>query len=732
MAPRGSVRSLFARASYDRDAAEYSSVHAPSEYDQHDGRDSRDSQDSSSEVGGDDTDVLREEEEREKLLAGGVFSRTNSVRIGKKVRGSRRKAKEVAEMMGGKRLGMEDGGEFGLGDDEAEDEEDDEESRWGEKMDAKPRKPSKRRILVVSCLLMTFLGMVVFGSLGLSRGIKNGAPRLEFWNGTTGYAKTTVLISLDGFRADFLGRNITPTLDSFMRSGVSPDYMTPSFPSVTFPNHWTLVTGLIPEAHGIVSNSFWDPELKKEFYYTDPQRSLDEFWWGGEPIWKTVENQGGIAAVHMWPGSESRGHGARYTDHFNSSETLDRKTDRILNWLDMPANKRPSLIAAYVPNVDESGHKFGPNTTETNQVISDVDAAIHDLFMGLEKRNLTDIVNLVIVSDHGMASTSRDKLIYLDDLVSLDKIEHTDGWPLFGLRPFASHSVEEVYNEILSHHKDNSHWQVYLRDTTMPARYNFSRNQRIAPIWIIPEAGWTIVTKRQYPPGTKEDYHPKGLHGFDNLHPLMRAVFIARGPAFRHLHGGGKEWLGLDRESGVVDMTKVGGEVRMARVEPFQNTEVYRLLCKSLGLKEAPSNATLSELRLVKEVKESKEQKEQKEQLKPSSTSAGKTSSTPTASQTFVSPATPEESGKIIEVSPPVPPEGENVKGKGKGDGKSWWELLKNKANRLKHEMEEWWGDLWDEQEMKEGYIKGKEKEKEKEGKKEGEKGKEKEKEGGQ
>jgi predicted AlkP superfamily pyrophosphatase or phosphodiesterase len=715
MAPRGSVRSLFARSSYDRDASEYTSVHAPSDHDSHD---------SASEAGGDDTDVLREEEEREKLLAGGVFSRTNSVRIGKKVRGSRRQAKEVAEMMGGKRLGMEDGGEFGLGD-SGEESEDEEETRWGEKMDAKPRKPTKRKVLVVSCLLMTFLGMVVFGSLGLSRGMKEGAPRLEFWNGTMGYAKTTVLISLDGFRADFLGRNMTPTLDSFVRSGVSPEYMTPSFPSVTFPNHWTLATGLIPEAHGIVSNSFWDPELGKEFYYTDPQRSLDTFWWGGEPIWKTVENQGGISAVHMWPGSEARGHGAKYTDHFNSSETLDRKTDRILNWLDMPANKRPSFIAAYVPNVDESGHMFGPNTTETNQVIRNVDAAIHDLFMGLEQRNLTDIVNLVIVSDHGMASTSRDRLVYLDDLVSLDKIEHTDGWPLYGLRPFPSHSVQEVYNEILSHHKDDSHWQVYLRDTNMPARYNFSRNQRIAPIWIVPEAGWTVVTKRQYPPGTKEDYRPKGLHGFDNLHPLMRAIFIARGPAFQHLHGEGKEWLGLDRHSGAVDATKTAGEVRMGKVEPFQNTEVYRLLCKSLGLKEAPSNATLSELKLVEEPKE------QKVELKPSS--AGKVSSssvpaisavssstpTPASSQVFTA-TPPAESGKIIEVSAPIPPEGENVKGKGKGNGKNWWELLKSKADRLKHEMEEWWGDLWDEQEKKEQHMKGKEAEKEKEAEKQG------------
>ncbi|KAK5149575.1 hypothetical protein LTS14_010833 [Recurvomyces mirabilis] len=410
-------------------------------------------------------------------------------------------------------------------------------------------------------------------------------PQAMF-NGTHTFDPTTILISLDGFRADFLQRHISPTLTAFVQIGVSPRYMLPSFPSLTFPNHFTLVTGLHPESHGVVGNTFWDPETEREFYYTDPERSMQPEWWQAEPLWVTAENAGRKTAVHMWPGSEVKGGadavGAAYVDHYNGNEHLDNKVSRILGWLDLPAaserlpngNTRPQLIAAYVPNVDVDGHKYGPNSTYIRSTIMEVDGMLNSLFEGLEKRNLTNIVNIVIVSDHGMSTTSVKRLIQIEDLVDTSLIEHTDGWPLYGLRPY-DHSpskLQEIYQGLIAKSKLPKYehtFDVYLRDEDMPARYHFASSTRIAPLWIVPKAGWAIVTKEEFDiaGGAQEVYHPRGLHGYDNQHPLMRAIFVAKGPAFPHLPG--------------------------SEVEPFQNTEVYNIVCDSLGIEPVPNNGTL-------------------------------------------------------------------------------------------------------------------------------------------
>ena len=365
-------------------------------------------------------------------------------------------------------------------------------------------------------------------------------------NGTSTFAPTTILISLDGFRADFLNRGVSPTLDRFIAEGVSPKYMKPSFPSVTFPNHYTLVTGLYPESHGVVGNTFWDPDLQAEFHYTDPARSMQPKWWaGGEPLWVTAEKQNVKAGIHMWPGSEAGVEfGATYVDKFNGSEVLSRKTERILGLLDLPSienelvsNLRPQLIAAYVPNVDHMGHKYGPNSTEVRDTIASVDLMLQELFTGLEERNLTSLVNVVVVSDHGMATTSTDRLIQLDDLIDLNLVEHIDGWPLYGLRPKDPIDLRGLYDRLLVESQSSGNFEVYLKEN-MPERYHFSENDRIAPLWVIPNTGWAIVHKEDFDvkeaKAKGETYHPKGLHGYDHEHPLMRAIFVARGPAFPH------------------------------------------------------------------------------------------------------------------------------------------------------------------------------------------------------
>lgn len=397
-------------------------------------------------------------------------------------------------------------------------------------------------------LVLLIVGLVVIWYTRTHAAGAASIPKLRF-NGTSTFAPTTLLISLDGFRADYLLRGLTPTLNSFVANGISPRWMLPSFPSVTFTNHYTLATGLYAENHGIVSNTFWDPELEERFTYANDTISMVPKWWGGEPLWVTTERQGVLTAVHMWPGSEA-GIGnlqPTFLDKFNGEEVLAKKTARILELLDLPGDhdegdvvalRRPQFIAAYVPVIDVNGHRFGPNSTEVNATLQEVDEMFGNLLEGLRARNLTDIVNVIVVSDHGMATTSTERLIQLDNLLDVDLIEHIDGWPNYGLRLKDPSTTEQVYHDLKDKANSNTNFEVYLRDQNMPEKYHFCQNPRIAPLWLVPRTGWAIVLAKDFDvaaaKASGQVYSPRGVHGYDHEHPLMRAIFIAKGPAFPH------------------------------------------------------------------------------------------------------------------------------------------------------------------------------------------------------
>jgi predicted AlkP superfamily pyrophosphatase or phosphodiesterase len=397
------------------------------------------------------------------------------------------------------------------------------------------KRQTKRRVFCCRFLLhitiiLFFLAMVYGAYRATLASNSRRKPVTLMSNGTSLWAPTTLVISLDGFRADFLERGISPTLNGFIKEGVSPLYMLPPFPSVTFVSHYTMSTGLYPESHGIVGNTFWDPEWKEEFYYTHTESSMQPKWWGGEPFWVSAEKQGLKTGIHMWPGSEA--HIANvdldYVDKFNGKEILHNKADRVLSWLDLPGPKdensieespRPQLLVAYIPDVDAKGHQYGPNSTETNDAIKLADSMLTEMFDGIKARNLTHIVNVIVVSDHGMATTSVDRLIQLDDLIDVNKIEHIDGWPLYGLRPKNDADIEPLYHELKAKAQTNPYFKVYLRDLDMPEEYHFAKNDRIAPLWIIPETGWTIARKSEFDLERAKaeglTYNPKGLHGYD-------------------------------------------------------------------------------------------------------------------------------------------------------------------------------------------------------------------------
>ncbi|KAJ5900052.1 Type I phosphodiesterase/nucleotide pyrophosphatase/phosphate transferase [Penicillium taxi] len=572
--------SLLSPANYDGDAA---SLRSPSELDS----DSEDDEflrqpRSTLELSKHDRAVLDDEDELEKLLTrrgSGIrrmFSPNgNSVRIGKK---ERRRSRREARLSRRERVSEE--GELMY---EMEEGLGDHESIGGSELDLdedfiyepQSRLSWCRYLFVVTLILVLFLILLLgaYKASGNYRALRlKHAPLLS--NGTALFAPTTLLISLDGFRADFLDRGLTPSLNSLVANGISPQYMNPSFPSVTFPNHFTLVTGLYPESHGVVGNTFWDPELDEEFSI----QLITPKWWKAEPLWVTAEKQGVKSGIHMWPGSEVRfeDKDRHYVDKYNGTEVLNRKVDRVLELLDRPgledgSTERPQFIAAYVPNVDRDGHNFGPNSTEIEQTILQADEMIGGIIAGLQSRNLTDVVNLVVLSDHGMVTTSNERLVQLDDIIDLSLVAHLDGWPSRGIRPKRPEDLATLQAQLEKVASEYAHAiEIYTLDT-MPERYHFTQNDRIAPLWVIPKAGWAIVERPEFDKQkaleTGEIYHPRGIHGYDHEHPLMRAIFIARGPSFPHTPN--------------------------SRLENFQNIEVYNILCDSLGITPLPNNGTL-------------------------------------------------------------------------------------------------------------------------------------------
>ncbi|KAI7889381.1 alkaline-phosphatase-like protein [Mucor mucedo] len=401
-----------------------------------------------------------------------------------------------------------------------------------------------------------------------------------YYNGTDYFDATVIYISLDGFRNDYLDRKVTPNIHLLAEQGIRAEYMNPSFPSITFPNHWTLVTGLYPEAHGIVANEFYDPILGEQFIHKNASISGDPKWWGGEPIWITSKNQGKKSAVIMWPGSNVPIHGVSpdyYVPYTRETTAID-KMDITLGWLDLPIGQRPQSISIYIPQIDQKGHGGGPEGKQLNSVLSAMDDAVGHLMDGLAQRNLEKHVHLVVVSDHGMAQSDRSRLIFYDQILSAESqsfIREREAWPLLGIRPkddAPDYAIDQIYNEIIQYMKqlpeEDRHFQVYKREE-MPARFHYDATERVAPIVMIPDVGYIIMRSTDYNTVTGK-YGPNGVHGYDNMALEMRAIFAARGP-------------GIDRyySHGTV-------------VDPFYNTEMYRFLTTLLELDPAPNNSTLN------------------------------------------------------------------------------------------------------------------------------------------
>ena len=330
----------------------------------------------------------------------------------------------------------------------------------------------------------------------------------------------TILISIDGFRPDYLDRGITPNLSALAARGVR-GALKPSFPTKTFPNHYALVTGLRPDRNGIVGNTMLDPRRPGQlFSLGDPAQSLDPFWWDeAEPAWVTAERAGVRTATMYWPGSEVAIHAVRPSDwwRFDQNVTGAQRVRGVLDWMRRPAATRPRFATLYFDTVDTAGHKFGPDSAEVRDAVAVVDARIGELVRGLAE--LGQPADLVVVSDHGMAVSDGTKVVDLATLIDLPSIVAVETGQYAAIEPAAG-TDDRVFAALVGRHDHFACW----RKQALPSHLRYGTNARVPAIVCLADAGWTLVAG---PPRTPVE---GGDHGGNNDDPEMRAVFVAAGP----------------------------------------------------------------------------------------------------------------------------------------------------------------------------------------------------------
>jgi predicted AlkP superfamily pyrophosphatase or phosphodiesterase len=342
-------------------------------------------------------------------------------------------------------------------------------------------------------------------------------------------AAPLLLISIDGYRTDYLARGLSPTLQTLADGGVrAPDGMQPSFPSLTFPNHYTLVTGLRPDHHGIVNNTMIDPALGK-FSLSNRDAVSNGRWWDeGTPLWETVQKQGMKSATMFWPGSEADIHGEHphYWKPYDGNVTADQRVDQVLAWLDLPAGDRPAFLTLYFDEVDHAGHTYGPDTPQVNEAIVHTDAALARLVRGLVQRGLLDRINVIVVADHGMASAPVHNMVMVDKLIPLKHVDVVSLGVLAGFNPKPGFDFAKIEAALEKPQKHMTCWDK----TRVPARLAYGSNPRVPQLLCLADVGWRVSTSDAT---TKKKKTSLGEHGYDNAAPEMQALFVAHGPAFR-------------------------------------------------------------------------------------------------------------------------------------------------------------------------------------------------------
>lgn len=370
-----------------------------------------------------------------------------------------------------------------------------------------------------------------------------------------------LLISLDGFMPEYFDRVDTPNLDRLIKDGVIAESLIPVFPSKTFPNHYSIATGLHPENTGLVSNTMYDAEFDAGFSLGNRDAVTDGRWYGGEPIWVTAENQGMRAGTMFWVGSEAEIQGVRPTfwKDYDNSVPYNSRVDSIVNWLTLGNELQTQFTTLYFSSVDGAGHRYGPNAPEVDEAVESIDETFGYLIEQLEEKGIWPDINIIIVSDHGMAQLSEEKVIILDDIIDLDDVRVIDWTPVSMIQPNEG-KKEGVYQKLKAAEEN---YTVYRKED-IPDFYRIKNHHRVPEIMIVADMGYTVTSRSFF----ERRGVLGGTHGYDHRAPEMQGIFIAHGPGFAN------------------------GE----QIPAFQGVHIYEAMCYLLGLKPAPNDGSLETL----------------------------------------------------------------------------------------------------------------------------------------
>ena len=365
-----------------------------------------------------------------------------------------------------------------------------------------------------------------------------------------------VLVSMDGFRWDYAKQFKLQNLKKIAAEGVHAKSMKPSYPSKTFPNHYSIVTGLYPDHHGIINNVFYDAALNESFSLSSDAKT-DSRYYGGNPIWNLSEQQGVKTASFFWPGSDIDKRNPSYFKKYDSKIPYGARIDTVLKWLQLPEKQRPHLVTLYFDEPDHTGHNFGPLSAETKKAVIKMDSIMGAISRRLDQLEIGKKINLIIVSDHGMANISNDKKVAVLDYLKPEWLGYKAVVnPIMSLQAKAGcqDSIAKALKKV-PHIK-------FWKSTEVPKRLHYGTNPRVHDFVIEAKKGYSLVSK--------ESQNIKGgTHGYDNNEKDMHAIFYAKGPAFK------------------VDKT----------VKTFQNVSVYPLIAHILGLQIGEIDGKFSDVK---------------------------------------------------------------------------------------------------------------------------------------
>jgi predicted AlkP superfamily pyrophosphatase or phosphodiesterase len=397
-------------------------------------------------------------------------------------------------------------------------------------------------------------GLVAFAGSACAR---TGAPPGESI-ATGGGRPYAIVVSLDAFRHDYLERYHPRSLESLAERGIVARALIPPFPSKTFPSHYTIATGLYPGPHGILSNTFYDPAFDRWFRVKDTTTVRDGRWYGGVPIWVAAEREGVRTSVFFWPGSEGVVHGGRPSAwwSYRASVPDSERVDASIAQLRLPPARRPHLLMLYLTDVDDTTHRYGPETPRTAVAVAALDRAVSRLLDSLKRLPIRDSVNVVVVSDHGMQESPQEKMLALRPILSAASIDTGgvqmgDNGPTMSLWFGGDSTVSR--RAVAALNAGLPHARAYARGDT-PARWHLANNARGGDVIVVAEPGYVVARS------TSDRVVDRGTHGWDPIDPAMHGIFIAAGPQI----------------------------APAGTIAAFENVHVYSFLASLLRLRDAP------------------------------------------------------------------------------------------------------------------------------------------------